>query len=161
MKHSNDQDEVDDIDDIGDPENIPPLNLYYCNAMKIKTSNFNFANSAIHLQLHMTTGTKNKGSMFFYGTKVRSLCSLVSNWQTHKLFSSRLDWCDSGWWRCLCLGKGPATKSDEFVEKFQTALTPPPHFWKIMLQIFYKGYGCIRARRYDGQIVWNACTCHL
>ena len=69
MKHSNDQDEVDDIDDIGDPENIPPLNLYYCNAMKIKTSNFNFANIAIHLQLHMTTGTKNKGSMFFMGPK--------------------------------------------------------------------------------------------
>ena len=71
MKHSNDQDEVDDIDDIGDPENIPPLNLYYCNAMKIKTSNFNFANIAIHLQLHMTTGTKYKGSMFFYGTQNR------------------------------------------------------------------------------------------
>ena len=69
MKHSNDQDEVDDIDDIGDPENIPPLNLYYCNAMKIKTSNFNFANIAIHLQLHMTTGTKYKGSMFFMGPK--------------------------------------------------------------------------------------------
>ena len=37
----------------------------------------------------------------------------------------------------------------------------PPHFWKIMLQIFYNGYGCIYARRYEGQIVWNACTCLL
>ena len=32
--------------------------------------------------------------------------------------------------------KGPATKSDAFLEKFQTALNPPPHFRKIMLQIF-------------------------
>ena len=47
------------------------------------------------------------------------------------------------------LGKGPATKSDDFLEKFQTAFDPPPppHFWKIMLQIFYKGYGRIYARR--------------
>ena len=76
---------MDDNDDIGGPENIPPLNLCYCNAMKIKTSNFNFANLAIHRQLHMTTGTKYKASMFFYGTQVRSLSSLVSNWQTHGL----------------------------------------------------------------------------
>ena len=47
----------------------------------------------------------------------------------------------------------PATKSDEFSEKFQTAFNPPPHFWKIMLQIFYDRYGCIYARRHDGQIV--------
>ena len=33
----------------------------------------------------------------------------------------------------LRLGKGPATKSDEFLEKFQMAFdTPPPHFWKIV-----------------------------
>ena len=52
------------------------------------------------------------------------------------------------------LGKDPATKSDEFLEKFQTAFDPPPpHFWKIMLQIFYNGYSCIYARRYEGQIV--------
>ena len=35
------------------------------------------------------------------------------------------------------LEKGPATKSDAFSEKFQTALNPPPpHFRKIMLRIF-------------------------
>ena len=28
----------------------------------------------------------------------------------------------------------------------------PPHFQKIILQMFYKGYGCIYARRYEGQI---------
>ena len=27
-----------------------------------------------------------------------------------------------------CLRKGPATKSDEFLEKFQTAANPPPSF---------------------------------
>ena len=27
--------------------------------------------------------------------------------------------------------------------------TPPPHFWKIILQFFYDRYGCIYARRYD------------
>ena len=55
----------------------------------------------------------------------------------------------------LSLGKGGATKSDEFLEKFQTAFDPPPppNFWKIILQIFYEGYGCIYARLYDGQIV--------
>ena len=38
------------------------------------------------------------------------------------------------------LGKDPATKSDEFLEKFQTAFDPPPpHFWKIMLQNFHNG----------------------
>ena len=46
------------------------------------------------------------------------------------------------------LGKGPATKLDEFSGKFQTAFDPPPHFWKIVLQIFYNGYGRIYARRH-------------
>ena len=41
------------------------------------------------------------------------------------------------------LGKGGATISDEFTEKFQTAFDPPPHFWKIILQFFYDIYGCI------------------
>ena len=51
-------------------------------------------------------------------------------------------------------GMGPATKSDDFLEKFQTAFDPhPPHFWEIMFQIFYNGYGCIYARMYEGQIV--------
>ena len=36
------------------------------------------------------------------------------------------------------LGKDPATISDEFLEKFQTAFDPHPlpHFWKIILQFF-------------------------
>ena len=46
------------------------------------------------------------------------------------------------------LGKGPATKSDEFLEKFQTAFDPPPHFWKNMLQIFFI-IGCFYARRHS------------
>ena len=36
--------------------------------------------------------------------------------------------------------------------------TPLPHFRKIMLHIAHDRYGCIYARRYDGQIVRNACT---
>ena len=50
-------------------------------------------------------------------------------------------------------GKDGATKSDEFSEKFHRPLTPRPHFRKIMLQFFYDRYGCIYARRNDGQIV--------
>ena len=46
------------------------------------------------------------------------------------------------------LGKGPATKSDDFLEKFQMAFDPLPHFWKIMLQLFCNGYGRIYARRH-------------
>ena len=53
-------------------------------------------------------------------------------------------------------GKGHVTKSDA---KIPIRLRPPPpHFRKIMLQFFYDRYGCIYERRYDGQIVWNACT---
>ena len=38
----------------------------------------------------------------------------------------------------IYLGKDPATKSEGFLEKFQTAFEPPPppHFWKIILQFF-------------------------
>ena len=46
------------------------------------------------------------------------------------------------------LGKGPTTKSDDFLEKFQTAFDPPPSFLEIMLQTFYNGYGRIYARRH-------------
>ena len=34
------------------------------------------------------------------------------------------------------IGKDPATKLDDFLEKLQTAFDPPPQFWKIILQIF-------------------------
>ena len=46
--------------------------------------------------------------------------------------------------------------------KIPNGLQPPTlHFRKIMLQILYSGYGRVYARRYEGQIVWNACTCLL
>ena len=58
------------------------------------------------------------------------------------------------------LRKGGTIKSGavSFWKKSKRLLTPPPSFWKIILQIFYDRYGSIYARRYDGQIVWNACT---
>ena len=63
--------------------------------------------------------------------------------------------------RLQILGEGGYTKSNEFWEKFQMAFDPPPHFWKIILQFFYNRYGCIYARRYDGQMVWNACRLQM
>ena len=36
----------------------------------------------------------------FYRTRVRSLVMLVSDWLTHSLLFSKLDWCDPGVWRC-------------------------------------------------------------
>ena len=37
----------------------------------------------------------------------------------------------------LALGKGPATKSDEFLEKFQTAFDPPSSFLEIYVANFF------------------------
>ena len=37
----------------------------------------------------------------FYRTRVRSLGMLVTNWLTHWLLFSKLDWCDPSVWRCL------------------------------------------------------------
>ena len=58
---------------------------------------------------------------------------------------------------CFVLKDG-ATKSDEFSE-IPNCLRPPPSFSE---NYYYKflvnGYGRICARRYEGQIVWNACT---
>ena len=52
------------------------------------------------------------------------------------------------------LGKDPVAKSDDFLEKFQTAFDPPtPSFLEIMLHIFCNGYGCIFARMYEDQKV--------
>ena len=50
----------------------------------------------------------------------------------------------------IAYGKDPATNSNECLEKFQTAFDrpPPPHFWTIILQFFYNGYGHIYARRH-------------
>ena len=78
-----------------------------------------------------------------------------------------VDWVKAGnvWVRCVFgnafLGKDPATKLDEFLEKFQTAFDPPLIFGRLCCKFFYNGYGSIYARRYEGQIVWNACTCLL
>ena len=37
-------------------------------------------------------------------------------------------------------------------------LRPAPLSLENYIAIFYNGYGCIYARRYESQIVWNACT---
>ena len=82
--------------------------------------------------------------------------NLMSSWFSLKLFKSEVDnWnivskCTSA------LGTGQATKMGEFSEKFQTALFSENHF-----AILDNGYSCIYARRYEGQIVWNACTWFL
>ena len=62
---------------------------------------------------------------------------------------------------CVCsnfLGRVPLPNRMNFRKNSKRPSTPTPHFWKLMLQFFYDRYGCIYARRYDGQIVWNACT---
>ena len=46
------------------------------------------------------------------------------------------------------------SKTDEFSEKFQTAVDPPPpHFWKIMLRIFFQNImtevPCMMAKIYN------------
>ena len=47
-----------------------------------------------------------------------------------------------------CLGKDPATKSDNFLEKFQTAFDPPPFIFVKLCCKFYNGYGRIYTRRH-------------
>ena len=42
------------------------------------------------------------------------------------------------------------------IGKNPNGLQPPLHIRKIMLQIFCNRYGRIYARRYEGQIIWNA-----
>ena len=39
------------------------------------------------------------------------------------------------------LGMGHSTKTDEFSKKFQTGFAPSPHFRKILLRMFYNGFG--------------------
>ena len=43
-----------------------------------------------------------------------------------------------------------------FGKKSKRPFNPPPFFGKLCC-FFCNGYGCIYARRYGGQIVWNAC----
>ena len=42
--------------------------------------------------------------------------------------------------------------------KRPSAPPPPLIFGKLCCKLFYNGLGRIYANRYDGQIVWNACT---
>ena len=44
-------------------------------------------------------------------------------------------------------GRLPLPKRMNFRKSSKRPLTPP-HFWKVMLQIFYNGYGRIYARRH-------------
>ena len=55
-------------------------------------------------------------------------------------------------------GRVPLPNRMNFQKNSTRPSTPTPHFRKIMLQFFYDRYGCIYGRKYDGQIVWNACT---
>ena len=55
----------------------------------------------------------------------------------HLLLITALFYVDEVIFHMYFLGKGPATKSDEFSEKNPNDLrSPPPHFRKILLQIF-------------------------
>ena len=46
-------------------------------------------------------------------------------------------------------------------KKSKRLSTPPPSFSEHYIAIVYDRYGCLYARRYEGQIVWTACTCLL
>ena len=61
------------------------------------------------------------------------------------------------WLYCLIKGRIPLQNHMNFWKTSKRPLTTPPHFWKIMFQFLYNGY----ARRYEGHIVWNVCTCLL
>ena len=53
-----------------------------------------------------------------------------------RIIGARVESCQCALSLSFFFGKGPATKSNEFSEKFQTALDPP-HFRKIILQTVY------------------------
>ena len=49
-----------------------------------------------------------------------------------------------------------------FYRLFISITSPPPLiFGKVCCNFFYNGYGSIASRRYEGQIVWNACILHI
>ena len=68
------------------------------------------------------------------------------------------------------LGRGLGTKTDNFLEKFQTAFDAPTPLIcrKLCCNFFIMDtkpskiggivHGCIYASRYEGQIVWNTCN---
>ena len=53
------------------------------------------------------------------------------------------------------LGKGPATKSDDFFEKFRMTFDPPPSFLGNYVAIFYMDMVAY-TRRYEGQYEMQA-----
>ena len=55
-------------------------------------------------------------------------------------------------------GRVPLPNRMNFCKNSKRPLTSPPPFSENYVAIFYDRYGCIYARRYDGQIVWNAYT---
>ena len=54
---------------------------------------------------------------------------------------------EDGWW-ASALREGSRYQIGWIFGKIPNGLWPPPHFWKIMLQIFYNGYGRIYAMRH-------------
>ena len=72
----------------------------------------------------------------------------------HLLLITALFYVDEVIFHMYFLGRGPATKSDEFSEKNPNGLrSPPPSLSENFVANFYDKYGCIYAKRYDGQIV--------
>ena len=67
--------------------------------------------------------------------------------------SSTRKWSAERWNKVLREGSG--YQIGWIFGKIPNGLWPlPPHFRKIILQIFYDGQGCIYARRYEDPIVW-------
>ena len=54
-------------------------------------------------------------------------------------------------------GRVRLTNQMNFGENSKQPLTPPS-LLENYIAIYYNGYGCIYARRYEGQIVRNTCT---
>ena len=66
---------------------------------------------------------------------------------------------EGGLWAPLTLGRIPLSNRIKFWKNSKRPLAPS--FLKNYVANLFNGYGCIYARRYEGQIVWNACTCLL
>ena len=67
------------------------------------------------------------------------------------MFSGNLKLCEKQFAALADEGKGPATKSDVLLDKFQVAFDPPSSLiFGNYVANFYDRYGYIYARRYDG-----------
>ena len=75
--------------------------FYQHNCWSVCTSNLD----AVKLYINLKMAVQLMLKFSFYRTRVRSLTMLVTNsltnWLTHSLLFSRLDWCDPSVWRCL------------------------------------------------------------